>query len=632
MSGAVNQTRTAGFLAFGLLVAGLGVLFVGERVVVDPDVAMLVRGLSAVAIGVGFALRLRDWRGATGEHRRVEGRLTLAYGAVIDALIIYALSTPGGLGLLGLAGESADRWSDLLTVAWLVVFAVAFGALLFMELAYSRMPVAEAVEVRRVRGAAEGGISLALVLIFLFSLNYAVAHRDIKRDLSYFRTTAASEATTKLVEQLDKPVRAVLFFPEVSEVREQIEPYFSSLASRSEKFTVEIRDHALEPGLTRKYRVRNNGNVLLLAGLPAGVSLTDGRALQGSGLTSEQFDVGTDLEKARAKLRKLDETFQKHFSKLSKPARSLHLTVGHRERSKTGGEGDGPHDKLRGMHALLKRFNIETHDLGMAQGLANGVPDSAGAVAIIGPREPFLPEEVSALLRYVEGGGRLLVMVDPNVDDGLDPLLAGLALHREKGVVASERHHMRRRFNASDKVYVYSNSYTSHPTVTSCSRNSARVATLVVEGAALTRRSDKAIKGARVTFPFKTSADSWLDVDGDYKRGKSEHMSVKYLAAAVTVGKGDKQGRAVVIGDGGFIDDRLVRNMGNVLQFVDSIRWLIGEESVAGSLDSEEDVPIEHRKDDDLLWFYATTFGMPLPLLGIGLLVGRRRRRGRRSA
>ena len=128
---------------------------------------------------------------------------------------------------------------------------------------------------------------------------------------------------------------------------------------------------------------------------------------------------------------------------------------------------------------------------------------------------------------------------------------------------------------------------------------------------------------------MRTAADAWLDVDGDFKRSKSERMSVKNLTAAITVGTGEKQGRAVVIGDGGFVTDGVIRNNANVLQFVDTVRWLIGEESVSGSLSSEEDVPIQHRKDDDLLWFYATTFGFPLPLLGMGLLVRRRRRRDR---
>jgi hypothetical protein len=625
-----TRNTTAGLMAAAALGAALILIFIAQRVVIDPgaSTALLAAGVASIAVALG--LRVRSTLSASGDHRKVELMLLVAYSGVVDALVIYALSTRPGLDLLGLSGASADKAVQLLTVAWLVVLTLSLLSVAFMEATYARMPVAAAIEVRRVKWAAEGGLSLSLALIFAFSVNYTVAKRDVKRDVSYFKTTAASEATQKMVEQLDTPVRAVLFFPSVSEVLQQITPYFEKLAATNDKFSFKFADHALQPEFSRKYRIRDNGHVLLVKGLPAAASLTDTIAMAGSGLSSEQFQLGNNIEKAGNKLKKLDETFQNRFSKLTKAARSLHLTTGHRERSEAGAEGDSAFERLRGMANLLKRFNIKSKSLGMAQGLANEVPEDAGAVAVIGPREPFLPEEVAALLKYVKEGGRLLLMIDPKTDDGLEPLLHGLGLRRGKGIVASERHHMRRTFTAADKKFVITNSYTSHPTVSSCSAHSAEVASLFIEGVSLHRHTTPAkIEGSKLTFPVRTAADAWLDVDGDFKRSKSERMSVKNLTAAITVGTGEKQGRAVVIGDGGFVTDGVIRNNANVLQFVDTVRWLIGEESVSGSLSSEEDVPIQHRKDDDLLWFYATTFGFPLPLLGMGLLVRRRRRRDR---
>ena len=625
-----QRSSTSAMLPLAGLLVGLALIFTAERVLADADLSTLVLSLGVVAIAVGLALRIKDWMAARDDHRRVEWLLMFAYGGVIDALVVYWLSTRSGLNLLGLTGAFADQAQQLLTVTWLVIGACALLALLFMELTYARMPVAAAIEARRIRIAGQGGLSLGLALVFAFSLNYAVSKRDIKRDVSYFKTTKASEATQKRVEQLDTPVRAVLFFPGVNEVLEQTRPYFERLAGSSDKFTFEVADHALQLSFSRKYRIRDNSHVLLLKGLPAAATLTDHRAMEGSGLASEQFELGTELEKARNRLKKLDETFQKRFAKLSKPARSLHLTTGHRERSEAGADGDPPHERLRGMAKLLQRFNIEHKPLGMAQGLAREVPKDAMAVGIIGPREPFLPEEVGALLKYVEGGGRLQVMLDPGVDDGLKPLLQGLGIKRGRGVVMSKRHHMRRTFTPADRKFLITNSYTSHPTVSTCSKHSAQVASLFIDATSLHRNTTpKRLEGAKVTFPVRSAADSWVDVNGNYELDPGEKSGVKNLGAAITVGKGEDQGRAVVIADGSFISDGVIRNTGNVLQFVDTIRWLIGEESVSGALASEEDVPIQHRKDDDLLWFYATTFGLPLPLLGMGLLIARRRRRDR---
>ncbi len=60
---------------------------------------------------------------------------------------------------------------------------------------------------------------------------------------------------------------------------------------------------------------------------------------------------------------------------------------------------------------------------------------------------------------------------------------------------------------------------------------------------------------------------------------------------------------------------------------VDLIRWLGGEESFTGSITTTEDVRIEHTKQKDQAWFYATIFGAPSLLLGAGLVVTRRKRR-----
>jgi hypothetical protein len=41
---------------------------------------------------------------------------------------------------------------------------------------------------------------------------------------------------------------------------------------------------------------------------------------------------------------------------------------------------------------------------------------------------------------------------------------------------------------------------------------------------------------------------------------------------------------------------------------------------------SEEDLPIEHSRDADKLWFYLTSFAVPVPIAILGYVVTRRRR------
>jgi hypothetical protein len=129
-----------------------------------------------------------------------------------------------------------------------------------------------------------------------------------------------------------------------------------------------------------------------------------------------------------------------------------------------------------------------------------------------------------------------------------------------------------------------------------------------------------------VTFPIRSGGGFFRDLNGNYTRDKDEPEESVNLFSAITFA-GKTEGRAVVVADGDFVSDNLVRNVGNMLPFVDTLRWLVGEEDISGNLSSEEDVPIQHTREQDKIWFYLTTFAAPLPIAGIGLLVARKRRR-----
>ncbi|MCS6800002.1 MAG: GldG family protein [Myxococcota bacterium] len=609
-----------GLLSSVLLGFGLLGMWVAERVLdASGSAHTIVFWAAVLLVALACAGRAVDLRSARGDARRVELWLSLATGGVVLSLLVYGLSTEPALAWMGLEGEAAERPGALLEVAWPALLAVSLGALVFMEAAYRKMPIAEAVELRRVREAAGDGLAIALALVFVVSINYVARKRDVREDLSFFRTAMPSESTLAMVRRLGTPVEVVLFYPTANEVLDQLRPYFEAVDAASDKLTVKVRDHALAPALTRQHRIRGNGHVALLSG-------------QGDAQRAETFQVGLELQEARRTLRTLDGHFQRAYARLVQVRREVHVTVGHDERSSSGIEGDGPGMRTRELTAALERSNITTRPLGMAQGLANRVPEGAPAVMVVGPRRPFAPEEASSLLRYVQHGGRLFAMVDPDVDHGLEPLLSGLGLRLERGVLTSERYHVARTRERSDRQLVYTKQYTSHPTVTLASRFSNEVATILVRGGALSRFENPAqLQGIQVQFPIRTPPEVWLDRDGDYEKDGDETETAYNVMAVVTVprpqGEQGEEGRAVILADGDFVTDQVIRNPGNGLVLSDVFQWLLGEEQVVAETTTEEDVPIEHTQEGDAIWFYGTTFGVPLPVLGVGIWAAWRRRR-----
>lgn len=618
MSASVNAgERTSSWLGSGLLAGGLLLLLLGERVLA-ADLRVVGSGLGVLLLIGALGLRLSAWLRASGAVRVVEGRLLVAGTFVLAAVLVYAASTAAGLSALGLAGEPGAqgpaRAGTVLSVAWVAILLVSAGALLFMELAYARMPVAGAIEPRRVARAAQAGLTLSLSLVLLLSVNYVASERDVRRDVSYFKTTRPGEGSLGMVERLDADLRVLLFFEQASDVLPQVRPYFDALAARSPHLTVEVVDFDLQPKLARDNRIRGNGYVLLLTG-------------EGDAERGKSFEVGTELTAARRKLKTLDATFQEHFAQVMRAERKVYLTSGHDERNAPDHGGD-PAEGIKGMQAVLSRLHLKSEKLGIGQGLGDAVPDGSSAVVVFGPRRPFLQAEVDSLVEHVRQGGRLLLMLDPDADTGLSPLLSALGLQLLPGTLASEKQHMRFNHDESDRTIVYSNSYSSHPTVTNAMRNQRDVATVFYRGVALGKLAGERGKDApKVRFPLRGQG-FFRDLDGDYVPGPEEKPETLNLMAAVSLAAPEgREGRAVVIGDGDFMTDRLARNHGNMMVFVDSLAWLIGDEELPATASSEEDVPIQHSRDEDKLWFYATTFAVPLPVLVLGLWNARRRRR-----
>lgn len=600
------------------ILLSLLVAFVAERIFGEGTGREVSLGIAGLLFFAGLGLRLVRRARANGSARAVESQQLWFSIGILAGVGIYAFSTDAGVALLGYENAGAERAQGALGALWPAVTIVALGGLLFTEQAYFRMPIEEAVEPRRVRASAQGGVSLALALVFLFSINYVASEQGLKWDLSYFRTTEPSESTLRMVESLSEPIEVVLMYPEVNEVYDQLTPYFQQVSGASEQLEVRQRDHALAASMAQQHRIRGNGFVVLLRG-------------EGEEQQAESFEVGLTLESARTRLRRLDGSFQRAFTSLARVRRELYLTTGHRERSVTGAEGDSEDQRMGDLGDALSRSGFESTDLGIAQGLATDVPDAAPAVAIFGPRTPFRPEEIGALERYVSGGGRLLVALDPNDEHGLGPLLRSLGVGLQSGIAASARNYRRLTNTTSDRGLVYSNVYSAHPIVSTARRNAARLATIFVHGGALRRVEGQELnEGLRVTFPLRSAPGFWLDQDGDWDRSDSEPEAELNLIAAVTVpNEGGEEGRVIVIADADFTTDLVFRNPGNALIFGDIMQWFLGEEQIIGDTATEEDVPIEHTRDEDKLWFYATSFGAPLPLLIFGIWIALRgRRRG----
>lgn len=694
---AATRGRGAPPFTIALYLGGLVLVYLGERVLVTVERAASFTTVAGVALTLAAtALRFAPHFRVGGERKTIESLLAGLSVAGLLGLLVYFL-TDGALsdrlGIDSMPVERRDAVREVSRVVWVSLIALGVVPMVFVETALRPMVNSERPESRRVRSAAGAGLSLALAAIYGSLLVYAASGVDLRVDYSYFRTSRPSESTRAYVRGMNEDLRVVAFFPEVNEVRTEVLGYLRELAAAAPRLKLEVHDRLLVPKLAKELRAVQDGVIVL-----------------SRGSSIQSLSIGTELDTARPKLKTLDRDFQEQLLKVLRTRRTAYLTVGHGELN------DGPRspaagDAQRGaqiLRTLIQRQNFTVKDLGLAQGLGREVPEDADLVLALGPTEAFAPEELQALGRYAERGGRLVLALDADAFSTKDLVTAEQAREEATGEaeagrrdspppasapaasttpsseaapppgqpdaalipqgsaaasalaglvgltfvpepLANDKHHVPVRYNESDRIALVTNSFSSHASVTTLSRNQSRAAVVMFGAGSLEK--GQAAADTKIDFPIRSMTGTFRDKNRNYSADPDEKTSSVFnLAAAITrpvagaaaapkpdeKTKADKpkaqdtrELRAFVLADADALSDLVLgRVVGNQVLFVDGLRWLVGEESVQGLPNTEEDKRIEHTKQVDLGWFYATIFGAPALVLGLGLLVSRKSRGG----
>jgi hypothetical protein len=611
MALAHTKTPSIGFAA------GLLAIFVGERVMVPGHAAttFTIAGLAAIVVSAVLALR-------QGKGRPAGLVLPSLYGTTLLGLLLYfARSTlPGLFG--GRALEvGMPRLDGVLAALWPAVVLPCALSVLLVELSYTGMAHAPSLDGARIRRAMRSGVGISFALVFCFALSYVASERNRKADLSFFKTATASATTKQLVAALDQPVEVTLFYPPGNEVAETLNGYFGDLARAGNKLTVARIDQAVEPARGKALGVSSNGTVALARG---------GQ--------HEQLQIPLKLENARGRLRSLDQDVYKKLTVLSRGKRTIYLVQGHGERAFTTPKNGDANASLSHLKELLATQNLETKELSIAQGLGNEVPADAALVMVMGPQQAMLAEETAALVRYFQGGGRLLVAVDPDGATAATPLLAGLSLEMSAFPLVNDRMFWARTHQKSDRIGIAASSYSSHASLATLSQFGAQLPVVFLGAASLGKIKVAPTPAPTVELVVRTDGGTWEDKNGDFEFDKdSEQRKVYTIGAAVTLhptpaagkpaGKTDADARAFVLGDADVFSDLMVVNRANAIFAVDVLRWLLGEPEVAGPVNNEEDIPVRHTRKQDAVWFYASVFLVPAAILLVGYVATRKRRK-----
>jgi ABC-type uncharacterized transport system involved in gliding motility auxiliary subunit len=252
---------------------------------------------------------------------------------------------------------------------------------------------------------------------------------------------------------------------------------------------------------------------------------------------------------------------------------------------------------------------------------------------IAGPSVAYLPGETGLIADYIEQGGNLLWLMEPDGKDyGLTPLARQLGIRLLPGVVIDTT---ARTLGISEPDFTLVTNYAATPLTPGFSQF-----TLYPQAAAL----EILAAGNPLNFvaqPFlQTAARSWTEtgpIEGEvrFDEKTAEHAGpltigltlTRPLDPATVTGTRREQ-RVVILGDGDFLSNSFLGNGGNLELGLNIFNWLSHDDRFFDI--TPVSAPDAHVELGTVAIIVIATFFLlvlPLGLLAAGLIIWLRRRR-----
>ena len=458
-------------------------------------------------------------------------------------------------------------------------------------------------------------ISVVVVLGLLIGVNYLAEKYNKRWDLTAAREFTLSDQTRRVIASLKEPLHLLVFG-----LAEDMQPFRDRLAEYSylsNKVKVEYIDLNKDPALARQYQIQTRGTIVV----------EYQKRIERVTSTSNEQEITNAIIKAVQGLQ-----------------RKLYFVTGHGEKD------PGSSDERSGYNAAnaaLQRDNYTVETLALAQ--QPDVPADAAAVVIAGPSRDYLPPEIESLRRYLNKGGKALIMLDPPDTADAPPLTNLVALAAEWGIevgnnVVVDQSSIGQAVGRGPGAPVVV-TYPGHPIT-----ERFRYMTLFP----LARSVTPATGGARNAQPLlTTSTQSWAESD---VKALPERRPVSLdandlrgpvtLGAAVGVPAPDappmtppKPGqnpadepkrpetRLVVIGDSDFAANDAIGFEGNSNLFVNTLNWISEQENlIAIRPKAPDDRRVTMTEDQMRLVGWLSLIFVPGAVFAIGLYTWWRRR------
>jgi len=481
-----------------------------------------------------------------------------------------------------------------------------------------------------------GTVGVLLALALTIMVNWLGSRHYQTGDWTSSRMYSISDKTRGVLASLEEEIQVIVFMTPASPLYDQVGQLMNRYTAESPKVKVEFIDQDKEPLKTRQLAEQ------------FGITIADTVVFSYEDrtkyVTSDQmadYDYAGMQYGQAPTMRgfKGEEQFTAAILSLVAPeVPKVYFVTGHGEAALSSGGSATGDRSIAVIQEALKRENVEVEDTTL---LSGELPEDADVLAILGPTRAYTEAEIDLLGAWLDGGGRLLVALDPLIEPNgtmrstrLENLLADRGIMVNDDLVVDPS----RKLPFYDLSAVYLTDFPSHPVT----QGLEGIAVLFTVARSLTPDPE-----TDATTIVETSSEGWGETNlGQLLAGEAVALDDDSpgpaavgiaLEAAVDDTPTEQVDpdesspevgyRLLVFGDSDFISDFEISNAGNLTLAMNAFNWLAAREQSLGIAPRDvEQVSLFLSQEQMRTILVITLLVMPGAAILAGILVWRKRR------
>lgn len=470
------------------------------------------------------------------------------------------------------------------TIHWIFLVAGLGGIAYYIVMYYRTRD--RILSVRSVKYGSNVLVQVLITVAIVAMLAYVTTSQHYRKDLTSNNFWSLSDQTTKILENLEKPVEIKAFFKtsDQSSAKDQLDEY----SYTSSNLTYDLIDPDEEPQITEQYGVSQYNTLVIESGIKREL-VTE---ISESNITNAIIKVTREQDKV------------------------IYFLSGHGERSI---KDDTPQGYKKAADAI-KNENHLVRELNLVR--SGSVPDSCSVLVIVRPSTSFFPGELDSIATYLDNGGKLMALLDPKRPDDVADFFMDYKVTVGNDMVIDVSG-VGRLFGAGPAMPLVSQYDGDHEITKGFS-----VMTFFDQAASVTPMAEK--EGFTVTELLQTSSNSWAETDWSSGRVAFDQEMDRQgpVTIGVVVEKSLAKGKTAlaVFGDSDFAMNGHIENQGNSDLFLNTINYLAEEEDMISIRPKEvDDRRLTLTQADVSILFYLVVIAIPILVVIMGVVIFVRR-------